>query len=88
MVTKKTPAKNPSAKPATKAATKRTTKPKDSAKPSLAKQLEETQDKFEMAVVGLHMAKASMQLMSKKYDELFEAYEKAIKHIRKLEKAK
>jgi hypothetical protein len=52
----------------------------------LAEELEEAQNKFEMAVVGLRMAKASMELMSKKYKELFKAYEQAIKHIHKLEK--
>jgi hypothetical protein len=32
------------------------------------------------------MAKASMELMSEKYDELFEAYKNAVNHIKKLER--
>jgi hypothetical protein len=79
MVTKKT-VKKPAVKPATKRIPK--------AKPELTteQKLKRVEENLEMAVVGLHMAKASMELMSKKYDELFEAYEQAIKHIRKLEK--
>lgn len=69
--------------------TKKTVKkPTVSKKPELTteQKLKRVEENLEMAVVGLHMAKASMELMSKKYDELFRAYKEAVKHIRKLEK--
>jgi hypothetical protein len=67
--------------------TKKTIK-KPAVKPALTVEakLEKAEKSLEMAVVGLHMAKASMELMSQKYDELFGAYKEAVKHIRKLEK--
>ena len=69
--------------------TKKTVKkPAAPKKPELTteQKLKRVEENLEMAVVGLHMAKASMELMSKKYDELFRAYKEAVKHIRKLEK--
>jgi exonuclease VII small subunit len=52
----------------------------------LAEQLEETQTKLEMAVAALQFAREAMGMMSAKYEELYKSYEKAVKHIRKLER--
>jgi hypothetical protein len=53
---------------------------------SLAKRLEESEAKLEKAMMGLNFAKVAVDMMKDHYEELGNAYEKALKHIRKLEK--
>jgi len=79
MVTKKTVKK-----PAVKRVEKENTA--TMAELSLAEQLAETQTKLEKAVMGLNLAKVAVEMMRDHYEELSEAYEKALKHIRKLER--
>jgi hypothetical protein len=53
---------------------------------SLAKRLEESEAKLEKAMMGLNFAKVAVDMMKDHYEELGNAYEKALKHIAKLEK--
>jgi|LakMenEpi03Aug12_release.lakeMendotaPanAssembly.Ray.scaffolds.fasta_scaffold92544_12 hypothetical protein len=53
---------------------------------SLAKRLEESEAKLEKAMMGLNFAKVAVDMMKDHYEELGNAYEKALKHIAKLER--
>lgn len=53
---------------------------------SLAERLEKSEAKLQLAVAALTCVKEAMGHMGFLYDELLTAHEKALKHIRKLER--